>query len=156
MDINIRPAQLADAAALADLLRSIGWFHRMEHEPAETTAELVGRSLHLCLKNNSHSLYVAEQAGGRIVGYVAIHWLSYLFMAGPEGFVSELFVHESARGQGIGSRLLTTAIEEARTRGCTRLQLINFRTRESYQSGFYAKAGWEERPEAASFTYYLE
>jgi GNAT superfamily N-acetyltransferase len=99
---------------------------------------------------------VAEQAGGRIAGYVAIYWLPYLFMAGPEGFVSELFVHEVARDQGVGSRLLAAVIEEARTRGCTRLQLINFRTRESYQRGFYTRAGWEERPEAASFTYYLK
>ena len=62
---------------------------------------------------------------------------------------------EEARGQGIGSRLLEAVKAEAKRRGCSRLQLVNFRQRESYQRGFYAKAGWEERPDGASFVLYL-
>jgi hypothetical protein len=44
---------------------------------------------------------------------------------------------------------------EARQRGCFRLSLINMRRRESYQRRYYEKAGWEERPEAANFVYFL-
>jgi hypothetical protein len=34
--------------------------------------------------------------------------------------------------------------------------LINFRDRESYRRRFYEKAGWEERPDGASFVRALD
>jgi GNAT superfamily N-acetyltransferase len=67
--------------------------------------------------------------------------------------VSELFVRESARGQGVGRELLRNIETTARARGCARLSLINLRNRESYMRQFYVKAGWEERREAANFIY---
>jgi GNAT superfamily N-acetyltransferase len=76
-------------------------------------------------------------------------------MSGPEGFVSELFVSEGARGQGVGRELLRVIESEARARGCQRLSLTNLRDRESYQRQFYVKAGWRERAEAANFIYTL-
>ena len=85
------------------------------------------------------------------MGYGSVHWLPYLFLQGPEGYVSELFVRESARGQGIGRELLKVIETEAKARGCVRLSLINLRSRESYTRQFYVKAGWEERPDAANF-----
>jgi GNAT superfamily N-acetyltransferase len=76
-------------------------------------------------------------------------------VAGPEGYVSELFVREPARGQGVGGQLLDAIESEARARGCTRLSLINLRQRESYRRQFYVKAGWQERGTAANFIYAL-
>jgi hypothetical protein len=45
--------------------------------------------------------------------------------------------------------------EEAKSRGCSRLSLLNMRDRESYQRAFYAKDGWEERTDAANFVFDL-
>ena len=91
------------------------------------------------------------RGNGAVLGYVAVHWVPYLIHTGPEGYISELFIRESARGQGIGARLLETVEAEAIRRGCTRLMLLNMRQRESYQREFYSKHGWEERPQAANF-----
>jgi GNAT superfamily N-acetyltransferase len=99
---------------------------------------------------------VAANEDGRLIGYVAVHWLPYLFLSGPEGFISELFVAETARSSGVGKLLLQTVESEAKERGCSRLQLINFKNRESYQRKFYQKAGWEERPDGASFVRPIE
>ena len=77
-------------------------------------------------------------------------------MRGPEGYVSELFVRDGARGQGAGRELLRTVETEAKARGCQRLSLINLRRRESYQRQFYIKAGWQERAEAANFIRVLQ
>jgi GNAT superfamily N-acetyltransferase len=74
-------------------------------------------------------------------------------MSGPEGYVSELFVRDDARGRGVGRRLLSAIESEARGRGCQRLSLINLRNRESYRRQFYLKAGWSERSDAANFIY---
>ena len=154
---QIRAAQPDDAAGIADLIVRLGTFQRyFEGLPADAIQKQVGKQLNSCLVDNSHTVLVAVTAPDRIVGYAAVHWLPYLFMPGPEGFVSELFIEDAARGQGIGTQLLESVKQESQARGCARLSLINIRDRESYQRGFYAKLGWQERPDAANFIFRMK
>jgi len=155
MNLNIRRAQTADAQAIAAILRELDWFAHLASETLETTQMRVSQHLEMCLANDSHSVYVAQTEPSEIMGYVAVHWMPTLFLSGPEGFVSELFIKTSARGLGIGSKLLAAVKAEAETRGCARLSLINIRHRESYKQGFYRKQGWQERETAANFIYPL-
>ena len=152
--MSIRKAAPADAGPIARLLRGLGWFAHLEAELPAQSENRVGRHLALCLADNSHSIYVAETAAD-VVGYVAVHWQPSLFLPGPEGYISELFVEAAARGQGLGGQLLETVKEEALARGCCRLLLLNRRDRASYGRGFYKKRGWVERPEAVNFIYPL-
>ena len=151
MEFQIREAKAADAPALAELLRSLGLFAHVNAETPEATEVRVHKHLALCLADDSHLILVAKFPAGEIAGYCAVHWLPYLILAGPEGYVSELFIDEKFRGQGIGAQLLEAIQAEARKRGCSRLMLLNMRKRESYQRQFYSKHGWEERPDAANF-----
>jgi GNAT superfamily N-acetyltransferase len=152
---SIRPATLADAGAVADILRGLGWFSFIDNEAARDTEARVRKHLEMSLADTSHTVIVAEDAGGTLVGYVAAHWLPYLMLRGPEGYVSELFLVESARGGGLGTRLLETVKDMAISRGCSRLMLVNRKTRESYRRGFYRNLGWEEREEFANFVLHL-
>jgi GNAT superfamily N-acetyltransferase len=153
MTVQIREANAQDALQLAELLKDIGWFESFKSEPIEVLTRRVQLHIEQCLADDSHSIFVAEPRDGEIVGYGSVHWLPYLFLKGPEGYISELFVSESVRGQGVGGELLRRIETEARARGCARLSLINLRNRESYMRQFYVKAGWEERSEAANFIY---
>jgi GNAT superfamily N-acetyltransferase len=153
MEMPIRKAAIDDAPRLAKLLQGIGWFESFSNREFEDSVTRVESRLQQCLADDSHSIYVAESPHGEIAGYGSVHWLPYLFMAGPEGYVSELFVRDDARGQGVGRQLLRIIEVEARARGCQRLSLINLRNRESYERQFYLKAGWHERSEAANFVY---
>jgi GNAT superfamily N-acetyltransferase len=155
MEIHIRKAQPGDAGGIAAIVRGLEWITRFNAETIEATAQRIAHHLELCHADDSHTVYVAENEGGEIAGYVAVHWLPYLLLLGPEGYVSELFIREADRGQGIGTRLLETAKKEAEARGCARLMLLNMHERESYRRGFYKKLGWEERPDAANFVYPL-
>lgn len=155
MDAHIRSARPDDAPLIAELLRELGWFEHINSEPPGTTVERVHRHIDLCLADSSHTLLIAEDAQGAPLGYLAAHWLPYLFLPGPEGYISELFVRPSARGVGVGSQLLQAAREEAQARGCYRLSLLNGRQRESYQRQFYPGQGWEERPLMANFVFRL-
>jgi len=154
MEFSIRSANLEDAASIAGLLRALG-FARMQAEQPDETRQKVRAQLERCLADDSHAVLVAESAAGDILGYAAVHWLPYLIHAGPEGYVSELFIDEACRGQGIGSALLDEVTTLARQRGCARLSLLNMRGRESYLRGFYKQHGWEERPDAANFVLLL-
>jgi GNAT superfamily N-acetyltransferase len=122
----------------------------------QSTQARIARYLQFYDRDDCHSLYVAVNATGKVVGYGAVHWNYYLFLARPEGYVSELFVCVAERGKGIGSRLLEAIKEEALARGGSRLTLINLRHRESYERRFYTRRGWQERPEAASLVYVME
>lgn len=154
--MKLRKVSIDDAEVLAALLKSIGWFEYLEKRENDAAREHVKAQLARCLADDSHSTYVAESDDQKIIGYVSVHWIPYLFMRGPEGYVSELFIRDGARGQGVGRELLTCIETEAKARGCHRLSLINLRERESYQRQFYVKAGWQERAEAANFLRVLD
>jgi GNAT superfamily N-acetyltransferase len=151
MEIIIRTTQTKDAETIAKIVRGLGWFEHLDSESIETTTERIQRHISLCLADNSHSTFVAEDESGRVVGYASVHYLPYFFLAGPEGYVSELFIDAEARGIGVGTALLEQVIVEARKHGCSRLTLINSRTRESYKRKFYEQRGWIERTEVAPF-----
>ncbi|MGG6296192.1 N-acetyltransferase family protein [Leptolyngbya sp. AN02str] len=154
MSLHIHKARSHDAEALTNVLKDLGWFAHLNAESDEVSQARIAQHLALCNADNSHSIYVAELEE-TVVGYIAVHWLPYLFLPGPEGYVSELFVKEVARGQGIGTQLLEAVKAEAKARGCFRLRLINGRDRESYKRKFYQSQGWTEREDTASFVYIL-
>jgi GNAT superfamily N-acetyltransferase len=152
-DVTVRPARLTDTSAIAELWRALRWFSHINEEPKSDTEGRIARQLELCFADDSHMVLVAENGDGAFTGFVSVHWLPYLFLTGPEGYVTELFVVESERGKGIGRRLLDEVSKRAIERGCSRLQLVTGKDRDSYK--FYHKLGWKERPELADFVLHL-
>jgi N-acetylglutamate synthase-like GNAT family acetyltransferase len=155
MLISYREAQRQDADSISDLIRSIGWFSHLDQEGEETTINRVRKHIDLCLTDQSHTIYVAVIDQIKLVGYISVHWLPYLFLKGEEGYISELFVHEKYRGRRIGSNLFELVKADAEKRGCSRLSLLNSRTRESYKQSYYKNLGWQERPQVANFIFKL-
>lgn len=153
MDVIIREAVLDDAEAIAEILRDTGLFTYLEDEPRAETVQRIETHLDLCRADDSHSVYLAQHHSLEAVGYAAVHWLPYLFLKGPEGYLSELFVKERYRGLGAGNRLLRIVTEEGRKRGCYRLNLVANNRREAYHRGFYRKRGWIERDRMSNFVY---
>ena len=156
MSIEIRKAKVEDAEGIVEVLQKAGKPVYSVPTPYVATTEKVAMHIRMCNAAKCHTIYVAENDFCQIVGYVGAHWLPYLFQNGPEGYLSELFIREEYRGQGIGTKLLETVKTEAKKRGCSRLLLLNSRKRESYQRSFYKKHGWTEREEAANFVYNLK
>lgn len=150
-EIIIRPAQHQDHGSLYDILKGLGWFALLDELDAEQGRALVASHLARGLNSAEHLVLVAEDGQGQVVGYASVHWLPYLFKAGLEAYVSELFVRQDQSGQGVGRTLLATMETEARARGCCQLMLVNNRQRQSYQRGFFAKQGWQERDNMANF-----
>ncbi|HZR42332.1 MAG TPA: GNAT family N-acetyltransferase [Ktedonobacteraceae bacterium] len=150
-EITIREARLEDSGAIATILHELGWFEHINHESVALTQAQVTDRIKQCHTEKQHTLLVAEHGQRGVVGYVAVHWFVSL-LRGNEGYVSELFLHPTETGHGIGGRLLDSVNEYALKRGCTRLMLMNRRIRESYRRGFYTKHGWQESQDGAFFT----
>lgn len=147
---HIRRAEPSDARAIADVLRDMGWFAHITGELPQETERRVADQLALCGNEREHTVLVAEDDAGAVVGYVATHWFPNL-MRGMDGYVSELFLRDAARGHGIGAALLEAVKRAGVERGATRLMLFNRRERESFQRGFYPKHGWTERDDVGFF-----
>lgn len=154
-NVVIRSGRETDAAAIAAILRSVGWFEQLKAEAPKKTEERIRSQIRLHKTDDGHSFYVAEISAGRVAGYASVHWLRHFFFSGPEGYLSELFVDESSRGLGIGKKLLHKIVQEAGSRDCARLMLLNGKHRESYRRSFYSKNGWSEREKIANFVFQL-
>ena len=92
MTITIRKATTQDDAELAHILREPGFFSQLNSETPQSTQARIARYLQFYDRDDCHSLYIAVSATGKVVGYGAVHWNYYLFLAGPQGYVLELFV----------------------------------------------------------------
>jgi len=146
----IRPLRPSDIADIMQLHRELGW------NPAfKADGSTLKQRLEALITGESALLLVAELKG-KVVGYIHGEIVTYLLFAGREMLVSELFVMESVRGQGVGKALLSAIETEAVSQKCFRISVLNSRERESYKRGFYPSLGYEERPHTANFTKRLD
>lgn len=150
---QIRPARPDDAQGIAGLLQGIGWFKAYEGRSSAENTQAVKALLDSLQAPATERglLLIAHDEQQRIHGYCAVHWLPVAVLQGWEAYLSELFVAEAARGEGLGQQLLDTATQAARERGCLRIWLVNNRERPSYVRGFYSRQGWSEQAEMARF-----
>jgi len=134
--IGIWKVRQSDAPPIARILRELGWFKHLCSETDHQSVACIEQHIALCTADECHSVYVAATQEHKVVGYSAVHWLPYLFLSRPEGYLSELFILADYRGLGIGEALLEVIAKEAHERGCSRLMLVNSRSRDSYQRSF--------------------
>ena len=151
--MKIRKVHKEDSGRLIELLKNIGWFRTISHGSKTELKEKFEKHIEFCKADNSHSMYVLEDNNEIILAYISVHWMPYLFLEGPEGFISELFIRDNQRGKGIGTKLLNKVKEEAKERGCSRLSLLNGKNRESYERRFYQKQGFIERDQMMNFIF---
>jgi GNAT superfamily N-acetyltransferase len=149
--MTIRPANYFDARAIAEIL------HSLEEHPnyRQIALEVLLTRVQEGLERLADRTVLVAVIKNQVLGFVVVHWL-YPLMTQSEGYIGDLFVHASSTGQGLGSALLSAVVQEAKSRGCSRLALSNWRNRISYQRSFYAKHGFQEKPNSARFSLNLE
>lgn len=120
---SIRPAKLKDSESIERIIRELEWYDHITKKSTQDTISKIEDHLRSCQKASSDSVFVAEK-GDKVVGYISVHWIFFVILPGPEGYISELFVSEKERGQGIGSLLIKEVKKQAEKKGCARLMLI--------------------------------
>jgi GNAT superfamily N-acetyltransferase len=96
---------------------------------------------HISDDPNQH-LMVAER-DGHVIGTLQLTLIPGLSRKGStRALIEAVRVHSSARGTGLGTRLIEWAIEESRRRGCALVQLTSDASRTDAHR-FYGRLGFE-------------
>ena len=146
--IKIRPATKADQAALGRLGAALMRQHHASDPRrfilTDRPEEGYGRFLVSQPANPDYLVLVAERSN-EVVGYVlaGLEPTSWKDLRGPCGFIHDVYVHESARRQGIAHDLLRAAIEWAHSKGRSQVVLYSKTGNEAAQR-LFAKLGFRD------------
>ena len=139
--IEISIAEVADIEALADLL-FILFTQEADFEP-DRQNQING--LQILIEDPDKGFVLSAKENGKIVGMVNVLKVVSTAEGGEVGILEDMIVSPSHRGLGIGTSLLTAAIDRAKTENLKRITLLtdlsNQRAIDFYQrSGFIQSA----------------
>jgi GNAT superfamily N-acetyltransferase len=114
MNITIRHATEADFAAALDLVKELAIFQGTPERVLNTVEQMKAEKEYFrCL--------VAENEQREILG-IATYFFAYYTWVGKSLYLDDLYVKQSARGQNIGSQLLSAIVDIARKENCKRVR----------------------------------
>lgn len=131
----IRDAVVGDAAMVSQLLADLD-YPASEAEVAQRIVSMAG--------NPDSRLLVAEEQG-EALGFISLHFIPQIALAGEFCRISYLCVSSNSRGGGIGQRLVDEAERLSLARGCDRME-VHSHTRRVRAHQFYDRAGYEDSP----------
>lgn len=133
--MKIRLAEANDSFALSALLAELGY---------ENTEEFIERRLAQLIDDQTEELLVAVY-GNTVLGFLSLHFIPQLALAGDFARVSYFCVAEGERSKGAGQKLLQHAEQVAKQRGCDRME-VHCNAHRIKANAFYAREGYSESP----------
>ena len=131
VDVAVRPAEVGDAAALADLMTQLGYPTR--ESEMEMRMETISAA-----KNYATFVALSE---GKVCGMIGAR-ISYSYEHNsPGGAILALVVSEKMRGRGVGEALINAAENDFAQKNIRRVAVYtHFRRTEAHE--FYEKLGY--------------
>jgi GNAT superfamily N-acetyltransferase len=148
--IDIRVAQSQDIENLVGLLNVL-FSQEVEFKP---DAHLQAAGLSKIITDSAVGRILIAVDEGKVVGMVNLLYTISTALGGRVAILEDMVVDQSARGSGIGSDLLTTAIEMCCADGCKRITLLTDAHNIDAQR-FYERVGFQ-RSEMIPFRLMLE
>ncbi len=116
--LHIRNETIEDSALLAQLIRELAIYEKLEHE-VHVTAQTLELSM---FGASPHAFAVIAQYDGEVVGF-ALYFFNFSTFVGKAGlYIEDLFVRDAHRGKGVGKALFTHLCGIAHERGCGRME----------------------------------
>lgn len=135
---DIRPATVADVPAIVAMLAD-DYLGATRETPDDLAPYLGAFDV---LSADPHQLLVVADRAGEPVGTLQLSFLPGLSHRGAtRAQVEAVRVRGSERGTGLGTRLITWAIEESGRRGCRMVQLTSNASRADARR-FYERLGF--------------
>jgi len=118
MTLLIRPGQKPDVPVIAELIRGLARFERLEDQVTMTEEKLT-RSL---FGDRPYAETLIAEDGGKPVGFALFFHNFSTFLGRPGLYLEDLFVLPEGRGKGVGRKLLERLAQVAVERECGRLE----------------------------------
>ena len=118
--VEIRKATREDADALIGLIIELAHFEKLVPPDADAQRRLVEDGFG---PRPRYDAYLAF-ADGVACGYAFVFETYSTFLALPTLYLEDIFVKKEFRGRGAGLALFRKVVEEARDRGCGRLDFV--------------------------------
>jgi len=137
--MQIRRARVED---LPEILRMLFDDRATPSEEVEPDASCYREAFEEMQRSERNGTYVAEQ-DGRIVGTFMLTFIRHLMRQGAlVAQIEAVRVDAPFRGRGFGAEMMRWAIDEARRRGCSRMQLTTNNSRKDAHR-FYERLGFQ-------------
>jgi GNAT superfamily N-acetyltransferase len=136
MTVSIRPAIRDDVPVIAELIRGLARYEKLEGEVV-MTEELLDSSL---FGRRPYAEVLLAEDEGRAVGFALFFHNFSTFLGRPGIYLEDLFVRPENRGEGIGRLLLANLARLAVERGCGRLEWAVLDWNQD-AIGFYERLG---------------
>jgi GNAT superfamily N-acetyltransferase len=92
--------------------------------------------------DDPNNMLIVADVGGRVAGAFHLTIIQYVAnLGGRVAQIENVIVDPDVRGRGVGEAMMRWAIEEARRRGCFRVQLTSNKVRARAHR-FYARLGF--------------
>ena len=136
MTVRVRLATTDDLPVIAELIRDLAEFEKLEHE-VKMTDELLAKGL---FGERPYAETVLAEEDGIPIGFALFFHSFSTFLARPGIYLEDLFVVPEHRGRGVGRTLLSHLARLAVEKGCGRLEwaVLNW-NRDAI--GFYERLG---------------
>ena len=118
MTLHIRPGELQDVPLIAELIRGLARYEKLEQEVVMTEEKLTAT---LFGDRRYAETLIAEEVGEPMGFALFFHNFS-TFLAQPGIYLEDLYVVPEQRGRGVGRALLERLAQLAVDRGCGRLE----------------------------------
>jgi GNAT superfamily N-acetyltransferase len=116
--VQIRPATRDDVAAIAELIRGLARYEKLEKDVVMTEG-LLDKAL---FGDRQYAEVLLAEQDGRPVGFALFFHNFSTFLGRPGIYLEDLFVLPEHRGRGVGRTLLTRLAQIAVDRDCGRLE----------------------------------
>ena len=137
-DLEIRSAAAEDVPAIVAMLADDPLGARRE-SPDDLTPYLAA---HARLAADPNQQLVVAVREGRVVGTLQLTMVPGLSRRGStRSIIESVRIHADERGSGLGTQLITWAVEESRRQGCQLVQLTSDTTRTDAHR-FYERLGF--------------
>ncbi len=118
MTVRIRPGELADVPLIAELIRGLARYEKLEHEVVMTEEKLTDA----LFGERRYAETLIAEVDGEPAGFALFFHNFSTFLAQPGIYLEDLFVVPEQRGHGVGKALLERLAQTAVDRGCGRLE----------------------------------